>query len=45
MNYFDYLRIKNKKDSRKVFVDYLIEIKDYPEELAIRESLIYYNTK
>ena len=42
MNYFDYLSLMDKKDTRKNFIDYLIKILDYTEEKAIEISKIYY---
>lgn len=42
MNYFDYLSLFDKRDTKESFVDYLIEILDYSEETAIKTSEIYY---
>ena len=42
MNYFEWLRIKKLKDTRKNFIKYLVEVMDYTEDVAIEESKIYY---
>lgn len=43
MNYFDYLSLTDKKDTRENFISYLIEVLDYTEESAIKTSKIYYS--
>ena len=42
MNYFDYLSYTNKKDTRDNFIQYLVEVMGYTEDVAIKESEIYY---
>ena len=42
MNYFDYLSLTRKKDTRDTFIEYLVSVLDYTEQEAIEESKIFY---
>lgn len=42
MNYIDYLRMTRKEDKKETFIDFLINIKDWDRDVAIREAFIYY---
>ena len=42
MNYFDYLRLTRKEDTRDTFIEYLVSILDYTEKNAIEYSKLYY---
>lgn len=42
MNYFDYLRLTSKKDTKESFIAYLIDILDYTEIEAERYAKIYF---
>lgn len=42
MDYFSYLSMTRKEDCQKSFIEYLMDILDYSEDMAIRESIIYY---
>ena len=42
MNYFDYLRMTNKEDTKENFEQYLVEVLDYTIDQAERESNWYY---
>ena len=42
MSYFSYLGMTKKEDCQKTFKEFLIEIMDYDEDLAQRESILYY---
>ena len=42
MNYFAYLRITGREDTQKSFINYLIDILNYTEEEAEKESQLYY---
>lgn len=45
MNYFDYLRITNKKDTKENFIEYLINILDYEKENAINYANIMFKSE
>lgn len=45
MNYFDYLRITNKKDVKDTFIEFLINYMDYTKDNAERYSSLFYNEK
>lgn len=42
MSYYDYLGMTKQEDSQETFKNYLVEIKNYEETIAIRESFFYY---
>lgn len=42
MNYFDYLGMTGKKDTKENFISYLVDILDYTENKAIEISKIHY---
>lgn len=42
MSYFSYLGMTKKEDNQKTFKEFLIEIMDYDEDVAQRESILYY---
>lgn len=42
INYFDYLSMTGRKDTRDNFEKYLIEVLDYTIQEAEKESEIYY---
>ena len=43
MTYFDYLSITRQEDTRESFEKYLMDVLDYTEEQAEKESEVYYN--
>lgn len=42
MNYFDYLNMTRKKDNKKTFIEYLMDILDYDWDVANYEATFYY---
>lgn len=42
MNYFDYLRMTGKEDTKESFIDYLIEILGYTEQEAETMTSTYF---
>ena len=42
MSYYDYLGATKQIDTKQVFEKYLIQVLDYTEEEAKRESKFYY---
>lgn len=43
MTYFDYLSLTRQEDTRESFEKYLMDVLDYTEEQAKKESEVYYN--
>ena len=43
MTYFDYLNITKQEDTRESFEKYLMDVLDYTEEQAEKESEVYYD--
>ena len=43
MTYFDYLSITKQEDTRESFEKYLMDVLDYTEEQAEKESEVYYD--
>lgn len=43
MDYFSYLSMTRKEDTKENFVAYLVDVVGYTEEKAIKESKIYYS--
>ena len=44
MNYFDYLSYTKQEDTKEIFEKYLMNVLDYTEEQAKKESEIYYGS-
>lgn len=44
MNYFDYLSLTRQEDTRDTFEKYLVDVLDYTEEQAKKESEIFYES-
>ena len=45
MNYFDYLSLTRKEDTRDTFIEYLVSVLDYTEQEAIEESKLFYDER
>lgn len=43
LDYFSYLKIIKKQDTKENFASYLINVLDYDEEQAKKDSEFYYN--
>ena len=42
MNYFDYLSITKQDDAKSVYIDYLIQIKNYTATQAEQTASLFY---